>query len=108
MADLTVRKQRGRPFVKGQSGNPFGRPIGSRNKVSEKFLENLHDNWVKYGKEALEKAAEESPLGFCKMVAGLVPKEMNSTTDIQVSFLDALKRIHETEPAIDVEFEDGE
>ena len=108
MTDLTVRKQRGRPFVKGQSGNPAGRPIGARNKVSALFMENVYDQWQKYGIEALKKAAQEEPMQFCKMMAGLVPKETNNTTDIQVSFLDALKRISSDEPAIDVEFEDGE
>jgi hypothetical protein len=33
-ADKTARKQRGRPFAKGVSGNPAGRPQGSRHKVS--------------------------------------------------------------------------
>lgn len=32
-ADRTGEKQRGRPFQKGQSGNPAGRPQGSRNKA---------------------------------------------------------------------------
>jgi hypothetical protein len=30
----TEQKQRGRPFVKGTSGNPRGRPEGSRNKAT--------------------------------------------------------------------------
>jgi hypothetical protein len=29
------QKQRGRPFVKGQSGNPAGRPRGSRNRATQ-------------------------------------------------------------------------
>ena len=33
-ADKTAGKQRGKPFVKGQSGNPNGRPEGSRNKAT--------------------------------------------------------------------------
>ena len=33
-ADKTVGKQRGKPFVKGQSGNPYGRPEGSRNRAT--------------------------------------------------------------------------
>ena len=32
--DKTVGKQRGKPFVKGQSGNPNGRPEGSRNRAT--------------------------------------------------------------------------
>ena len=32
--DKTAGKQRGKPFVKGQSGNPYGRPEGSRNKAT--------------------------------------------------------------------------
>ena len=30
-AETTVPKQRGRPFPKGVSGNPAGRPLGSKN-----------------------------------------------------------------------------
>lgn len=42
-ADKTANKQRGRPFPKGASGNPAGRPVGSRHKVSlmvEQMIEN--------------------------------------------------------------------
>jgi hypothetical protein len=33
-AETTVPKQRGKPFPKGTSGNPAGRPVGARNKTS--------------------------------------------------------------------------
>jgi hypothetical protein len=42
MLDDTVnnsRKQRGRPFKAGRSGNPRGRPRGSRNKRTRAVLE---------------------------------------------------------------------
>ena len=32
--DNTAKEQRGRPFVSGESGNPAGRPHGSRNKAT--------------------------------------------------------------------------
>ena len=34
MAENAASKQRGRPFKLGQSGNPRGRPTGSRNKAT--------------------------------------------------------------------------
>jgi Family of unknown function (DUF5681) len=34
VADKTVPKQRGRPFQKGHSGNPQGRPPGARNRTT--------------------------------------------------------------------------
>jgi hypothetical protein len=34
VAEKTAKKQRGRPFRKGCSGNPAGRPSGSRNKTT--------------------------------------------------------------------------
>ena len=33
-AENTIEKQRGRPFQKGQSGNPAGKPKGARNKAT--------------------------------------------------------------------------
>ncbi len=41
-AENTAGKQRGKPFQKGQSGNPDGRPKGSRN-VTTVALESLLD-----------------------------------------------------------------
>jgi hypothetical protein len=45
-AEKTAKKQRGRPFLKGQSGNVTGRPPGSRNKATlivEQLLEGQAD-----------------------------------------------------------------
>lgn len=41
-ADKTARQQRGKPFKPGQSGNPSGRPQGSRNAATL-ALESLLD-----------------------------------------------------------------
>jgi hypothetical protein len=57
-ADDTVGKQRGRPFEKGQSGNPAGRPKGSRNATTV-TLEILLDGQA----EALTSKAVELALG---------------------------------------------
>ena len=82
-SDSTVRKHRQRgliPWKPGQSGNPKGRPLGSRNKFSEDFLRDFHESWQAFGKPALETMAMLYPVEFVRLVATLMPKEPEATT----------------------------
>lgn len=63
-------------FVKGYNGGP-GRPKGSRNKLGEAFLQDMHAAWEAKGVEAINRVIEERPQDFLKVVAGILPKEMN-------------------------------
>ena len=73
-----------KPFKPGESGNPAGRPKGSRNKLSEAFLSDALEAWKDKGKDALAAMAAEKPGDFAKMIAGIVPKEfdINATGSI--------------------------
>jgi len=67
-------------FKPGQSGNPKGRPKGSRNKLSEDFFRDLCEAWQAFGKPALETMAMLYPVEFVRMAASLMPKEPEATT----------------------------
>jgi hypothetical protein len=70
-------------FLRGHRSKG-GRPLGSRNKLAEKFLADLQRQWMKSGKKALERTAEEDPVAFTKIVAGLMPKELDATLSVNV------------------------
>ena len=79
-SDNTEKKQRNLiPYKPGQSGNPKGRPKGSRNKLSEQFFRDLCDVWEAFGKPALMAMAWTDPVAFVRLVASLIPRELEAT-----------------------------
>lgn len=76
--DSTQSQQRGlKPWQPGQSGNPAGRQKGSRNKLAEQFLTDVLNEWETHGAVAISDMREKNPADFCKMVASLLPKDVN-------------------------------
>jgi hypothetical protein len=76
------------PWKPGQSGNPKGRPLGSRNRFSEDFLRDFHEMWLALGRPALETMAMMNPAEFVRAAVALVPKEFHATvTKINVTRL---------------------
>ena len=65
----------GRPFQPGQSGNPDGRPIGSRQRISEMILRDAAETWPIYGKAVFERLAVSHPDKYAALMVGLVPRE---------------------------------
>ena len=66
-------------FKPGQSGNPKGRPPGTRNKLTEDFFRDLSEAWTAFGKPALMTAAWTHPVDFVRIVAQLIPKDVEVT-----------------------------
>ena len=72
----TTGEQQDTRFKPGQSGNPAGRPKGARNKVSEGLLEALAKHFEANGDAAIETVFKERPHDYLKIIASLVPKQM--------------------------------
>ena len=77
------------PWKPGQSGNPKGRPQGSRNKLSEEFLADVHASWQVWGRPALMTAAITDPVSYVRMVASLMPRELEATAPVTERMSDA-------------------
>ena len=50
-----------KPNKPDQSGNPTGRPKGSRSKVPEAFITAMNDDFAKHGVGIIEKVRTEKP-----------------------------------------------
>ena len=53
----------------------YCRPKGSKNKLSERFLHALAEDFEKHGTDAIERVCEQSPGEYLRIIAGLIPKE---------------------------------
>ena len=63
-----------------------GRPKGSRNKFSEKFIEDFYADWQEFGVEAIAIVRDTATNDYLKIAAGLLSKEVN----VNVSKYDGL------------------
>jgi len=61
-------------FKSGQSGNPKGRPVGARNKLSALLFDEALLSFEKRGSAAFEELANKDPARYLTLMATLVPQ----------------------------------
>lgn len=66
-----------KPWQKGQSGNPKGRPPGSKHKLQEDFLRDFCHVWEQGGLKAIKHMAENDPARFVEAAIKVLPKDVN-------------------------------
>ena len=71
----------GRMWPPGVSGNPNGRPVGSRTVFSQSFLKDLASVWAERGRAAMEKTAIDQPGVFFATCARLIGPEVKLTIE---------------------------
>lgn len=86
--DTAVNSAVGKPFKKGQNGNPAGRPKGARSKLSEAFLSSLADDFDVHGLDAIEALRRTDPKSYLQIIAAITAKvplaEINVTNNTLV------------------------
>lgn len=80
-------------FKPGQSGNPSGRPPGSRNKLGEAFIEAIYLDFQEHGAATIVKVRDEKPDQYLKVVASILPKEIEAGEKLGNILEDILARV---------------
>ena len=70
-----------KPWPPGVSGNPNGRPVGSRSAFSAGFTRDLAEVWAEKGKASMLYTAEKQPATFFATCARLLPNDVRVTVE---------------------------
>lgn len=98
-AEVAVETEAGEPVVApskhrglrgawqpGESGNPKGRPRGSRARLSEKLLSGLERIYDQKGDAGLKQWADRDPGQFYKTIAGVIPRKLETSMEVNNVF----------------------
>jgi Family of unknown function (DUF5681) len=102
MSDVKVNPSR---WVKGQSGNPAGKPVGTRNAFSAVFIGDLTASWAEHGATVLERVAKSDPARYLGVASSLIPRDVQLSIEARQSPLDdndlaVLRAIKESIPNV--------
>ncbi len=81
-------------FLAGNSGNG-GRQVGSRNKLTTEFVDDLYAEWRRSGPSVLKRLAADDPGAFARLVAQILPKELDATLNVNVELFAKAKNFDE-------------
>ena len=93
-------KQRGRPFKKGKSGNPKGRPQGSRNKATLACQELLDGEAEALARKAVELALGGDIQALRLCLDRLIPPRKDRTINLDLPDLEAAEGLEAASSAV--------
>jgi hypothetical protein len=71
-----VKRDANGRWLKGTPSPSPGRPISSRQRISEKLLSDLADVWEERGKDVLMQLALDDPGKLAQIAYGLLPRDI--------------------------------
>ena len=76
-------------WKKGESGNRSGRS-STQQRLYQTFYRHVYQTWLEHGPRCLEEMAINHPVEFVRLVAGLMPKQIqaNITEDAKPASLE--------------------
>lgn len=82
-------------------GNP-GKPKGARTKLGEQFLAALQEDFQEHGVAAIQTVRAERPHDYLKVIASLMPKDLNLNVNNMDDASDAelVQRLRDLESVI--------
>jgi hypothetical protein len=107
-AETTEAKQRGRPFPKGRSGNPRGRPPGARNAatvLAERLLDGEAETLIR---KAVEKAKNGDMAALRLCIERILPPRRERPVSFKLPDLTSASDASKAMAAITVAVADGE
>jgi len=84
-------------FQKGRE-KTGGRAKGTRNKISEAFLKDLHAEWERSGQATLKILAVEQPAAFAHLVAKILPQAFDDEMPAVIRIITGVPRAGDLEP----------
>lgn len=83
ITSVTTEEKSSKPwlFKPGNNANPRGRPKGARNKLGEAFVEAMLKDFEEHGEAVIQNVRTEKPDQYLKVIASILPKELNVTTN---------------------------
>ena len=70
-------------FKPGQSGNTIGKPRETKNKLSRNFIHALATSFEIKGVKVIDRVIEEHPVDYLRIIASVLPKELEITNSIE-------------------------
>lgn len=87
MAEKTARKQRGRPFPKGKSGNPCGRPVGALNRSTMLAQAILAEEAVGLARKAVALALKGDIHALRLVIERIIPPKRERAIEFHLPSL---------------------